>query len=717
MTIETFTVADFEKVLADAGLQFDNLNWIDGEKTYHVVLDAQSGIRVRSSIQHDGQSAGVGEDSIRCYLLGPDAKPLVAKAVTGQERWIARTLDWQTRLLATIEKLRVFRQALGNCAKCGAPRMALISRTAKNPGRVFTKCSRKECGEWGAWLNVERIAQQESMFAPTTKIASTVAQTQALEKFSATPQVAEKPVADNGLAFLTDVAELPEEPAPVMSIPQKEFSPSKYQQAAYDWIETGNGHGMMIAVPGSGKTTTLKTGTKYIPTSAKAVYMAFAVRDVEDARKRFPSHVSAKTTHSQALANAKKVYPRAVVDDTGRKLWDIQKDLYSYDNVHAFGATVKKLIGLCENRLLNPTTENLVTLCDRYNIETNGDSAKIFDMTATTFEKNLADMSLLGFDDMLYLSAKGLVLCEQFDFILLDESQDQNPAQIDMLLKSIRFGGRILAVGDPNQSCYGFRGADTDAMDNLRKALQPTELPLSICYRCPKTSIRLAQTLVPQMEWREDAPEGILDYLDLYDWSGRGQPRLKVAELLKHVQPGDLLVCRTNAPLVRPCYDLIGRGVKAAIRGRDIGKGLWDLTEKVAKRIYSSNLQMVLYELSDFVNSEYTKLMAQNKDSRAQDLLDKLETIMALSDGCKVLSGDPEYGLKERIEKVFSDKQAAITFSSIHRAKGDEADRVFILRPDLLPHPMAKQNWELQQERNLQVIAWTRNKQELHFVQ
>ena len=192
---------------------------------------------------------------------------------------------------------------------------------------------------------------------------------------------------------------------------------------------------------------------------------------------------------------------------------------------------------------------------------------------------------------------------------------------------------------------------------------------------------------------------------------------MKVAELLKHVQPSDLLVCRTNAPLVRPCYELIGRGIKAAIRGRDIGKGLWDLTEKVAKRVYSSNLQTVLYELGDFVNSEYAKLMAQNKDSRAQDLLDKLETITALSEGCKVLSGDPEYGLKERIEKVFSDKQAAITFSSIHRAKGDEANRVFILRPDLLPHPMAKQNWELQQEKNLQVIAWTRNKQELHFVQ
>ena len=59
-----------------------------------------------------------------------------------------------------------------------------------------------------------------------------------------------------------------------------------------------------------------------------------------------------------------------------------------------------------------------------------------------------------------------------------------------------------------------------------------------------------------------------------------------------------------------------------------------------------------------------------------------------------------------------------VLLSSIHKAKGLEADRVFLIEPEgaPVPHPMAKQDWEIEQEWNLRYVAITRAKKELIYV-
>jgi superfamily I DNA/RNA helicase len=52
----------------------------------------------------------------------------------------------------------------------------------------------------------------------------------------------------------------------------------------------------------------------------------------------------------------------------------------------------------------------------------------------------------------------------------------------------------------------------------------------------------------------------------------------------------------------------------------------------------------------------------------------------------------------------------------VHRAKGLEAKNVFILKPELLPHPMAKQPWQQEQERNIKYVAFTRALESLQFI-
>jgi len=125
-----------------------------------------------------------------------------------------------------------------------------------------------------------------------------------------------------------------------------------------------------------------------------------------------------------------------------------------------------------------------------------------------------------------------------------------------------------------------------------------------------------------------------------------------------------------------------------------------------------SNLRDTLWEMQEYVREEVDKLLDSGKGTRAQILEDKRDTIVALSDGCKTVAE-----LEQHIAQVFSDDKAGITFSTVHKFKGGEAERVYILEPGLMPHPRAVQPWELVQESNLKYVSITRSKSELYFVE
>jgi DNA helicase II / ATP-dependent DNA helicase PcrA len=63
---------------------------------------------------------------------------------------------------------------------------------------------------------------------------------------------------------------------------------------------------------------------------------------------------------------------------------------------------------------------------------------------------------------------------------------------------------------------------------------------------------------------------------------------------------------------------------------------------------------------------------------------------------------------------IFTDKIQGIVLSTVHKIKGLEADRVFIIRPDLLPMQTPKA-WQAMQEKNLEYVAVTRARLELIY--
>ena len=113
----------------------------------------------------------------------------------------------------------------------------------------------------------------------------------------------------------------------------------------------------------------------------------------------------------------------------------------------------------------------------------------------------------------------------------------------------------------------------------------------------------------------------------------------------------DMVLCRVNAPLVKPCFALIRDGMKAVIRGRDIGSGLISTIAKMK----ASDIEDLIHRLTSYREREVAKLLIAKKDVQAQSIEDRVDTIIALTDGESTIDG-----VIVKINSVFSDMSKAL---------------------------------------------------------
>jgi len=490
------------------------------------------------------------------------------------------------------------------------------------------------------------------------------------------------------------------------------IQPSKYQQAIYKWIKEGSGNIVVQAVAGSGKTFTIIEAAKLLPRHNRNLFVAFNRAIADELKKKLPSHVSASTLHGMGYAiiiNNSDVKPKVDGGKTTKIINEvvdnyIDEGIISSRSKWEKRGMLRKIITKIKNLLLDyKDFDKLEEVRMRFNIEEKINKKEDIKLIEEVLDKCRKERDTIDFDDMLWLPVVEKMTATKYDWVFADECQDISMVQIELIKLVTNKKTRIIFVGDRKQSIYAFRGADVGAMDRIEKEFNAVTMPLSICYRCPQSHIRLAKEFVPQIE--------------AWDKNREGQVNdIKFDEALRYASDGDLVLCRTNAPLVRMAFGLIREGKKAVIRGRDIGKGLIKLINTYAG-VY--DIVDLLIKINDVKRNEERKLkeimdgnMDYNLKGRTMTMIDTCETILFIAEGMESIGA-----LKDRITMIFSDENEGIICSTVHKAKGLQADKVFILRYDLMPHPMAKNEEEMEQEMNIKYVALTRSKNYLNFVE
>ena len=182
------------------------------------------------------------------------------------------------------------------------------------------------------------------------------------------------------------------------------------------------------------------------------------------------------------------------------------------------------------------------------------------------------------------------------------------------------------------------------------------------------------------------------------------------ALLDRECNEGDFVVCRVNAPLVSAAFRFITGGKKATIIGAEIGQGLIKLIDQLK----AEDAGDLMEKVDDWYQLEAQKLarMKFGGEEKQMVLADKRDCVLAFCEGCGTVDE-----VKQAIDRMFSDKdRGGIRLSSVHKAKGLEADNVFVLHPEKMPHPMAKSKAAKEQEENLKYVAMTRAKHKLAWV-
>jgi DNA helicase-2/ATP-dependent DNA helicase PcrA len=468
------------------------------------------------------------------------------------------------------------------------------------------------------------------------------------------------------------------------------------QQAIFAHIEDpSRGNLVVEALAGTGKSTTLEECVKRTTEGESVLVCAFNKPIADALRPRMPKDVKVATTHSFGFsvlgANASGRL------DVGSYLQEMVKDVLgrSYDSREARTAVVK-LCSAAKGQLYQAShgADELDAIADRMQIAfprhgwPRGRLVNVARQLLRVAQERPG--KTVDFDDMLWLPVVRDLEIPTFQWVFGDEVQDFNPAQLE-LLKRASAGGRFVGVGDRRQSIYVFRGADPEAIPRMITELAAETLPLSITYRCPQAVVREANALVPALEAAPGAPEGIV--------------RHATAEaLLRDAGPGDMVLSRTNAPLISLAFRWIAMGRKAQIQGRDIGAGLTSWIESCGCGVGFGSVLRLQRAVEEWRRDEVTRLEELERDTQA--VVDRAECILALcagrSDTSDVLTA---------IDALFADAKpgAAILLSSTHRAKGLEAPRVWLLLDTYCVRPGLE-------EENLLYVAITRSMGELIYV-
>jgi DNA helicase II / ATP-dependent DNA helicase PcrA len=458
---------------------------------------------------------------------------------------------------------------------------------------------------------------------------------------------------------------------------------SDYQKDIFHEIATGTGHVIVKAFAGASKSSTLIEGTYHVPKNKSVLLVCFnKIIQTELSTKVNPA-ITCLTLHSYGFSAARKRFGNVTLEnDKVRNLiknkypsfdWDLQSELV-------------KVVDFCKSTLAANATD-VSNIIDKYKFETDPLNEPDFvKIVLETLDASRKQTAIIDYSDMIDFPVHFNLNNGLYDIVMIDEAQDLSQAQMKLALSAVKPGGRVIWMGDPWQSIYGFRAADSEATIAMIDALQPKVLTLPISYRLSLAVCKEVQKIVPDIQARPGATQGSVTTAT-YD------------EMYKKAKAGDFIISRLNAPLLGIALNFLKKGIRATVRGKDIGENLLVLIRKSKQR----TLDGFMGYLSKWKSQEISRLVSLHKSP--ENVQDKYDCFEALSDGCSSLDD-----LKANINKLFSDQDDSkrIILGNVHKNKGLEAETVWILKSTF-----RQSNPE---EIRVSYVGYSRAKEHLIFV-
>ena len=484
---------------------------------------------------------------------------------------------------------------------------------------------------------------------------------------------------------------------------------SDYQQKIFDWVKNGNGNALIQARAGSGKTFTALHAMEYMKGSV--ISMTFNKKNAIELQQKIAQmgfvHAKGCTFHSEGLNNWKRVHGFVKVEY--KKVMNIVERYTMRENEKSARYFIIQMIDLAKQSGFGcegcPAIEDYnawidLALHHDVDLDSDMDLTMAIDIAMHVLIDSNRDFRTIDFNDMIYLPVLNNIKLLQYDWIIIDEAQDTNVVRKLMSKRMMKPNGRFMAIGDEKQAIYGFTGAENDSMNIIKETFNCIELNLPVCYRCGTNIIEQAKSIVPDIEARPEANDGIVrsEEYDVF---------IKKAKEYGFNR-NDGIICRNNAPIVALAFSLIREGIGCRIEGKDIGASLITLANKWKTKD--------LNVFSDKMNKYFQKEMSNPKISQTKIgiLEDKQDTMNILIQRCQSFGTHTVAALVQLIRDMFTDTSDGnvpnvVTLSSIHKAKGMEWTRCFALgNAQFIPSRYAVLPWQQQQETNLKYIAITR---------
>lgn len=314
------------------------------------------------------------------------------------------------------------------------------------------------------------------------------------------------------------------------------------------------------------------------------------------------------------------------------------------------------------------------------------------------FIKEVKKPTAYTFDDQLWFLVHYAINkrwnLREYDLVVVDEAQDVSPIRLQILKL---LSNRCIAVGDRRQSIYAFAGALPDALDRIADHYAAVRLPLSMTWRCPTSVVDWSAQILGEsfLQARQGAPSG---YIGEISFNSLLQSRL---------DHNSMVLCRINKPLVALALALLRQQIPFRLLS-DFAPKLLKRVEKLVRQ-HEGGMASFRTAVFDYYDERVRSVDNAKVKARYEE---ERDCILEVAASCAV-PRDVGYALQQIIDSKYG-----VLLTTGHKAKGLEAESVFILAPNQLPAEWVDPFDEIamEQERNIHYVMATRSKGSLYYV-